>query len=261
MMRWNPSRYGQYASERSTPFFDLIAHLDAAAPRRVVDLGCGPGTLTAILAERWPDAEVVGVDSSREMLEAARELPDPPANLSFQQLDINDWAPGPADDVVVTNAALQWVPNHVELIERWLPQLPDGAWFAMQVPGNFRSRSHSIMREVAESDTWHARLSAVLRPVDVVAEPDDYLTQLLDADFAATAWETTYLHVLHGDDPVLDWVRGTWLRPILGALNTDESAAFEAELGERLRTAYPAGRHGTVYPFRRLFAVGVKGSR
>jgi trans-aconitate 2-methyltransferase len=257
-MRWNPARYGQYGSERSMPFFDLVGHVDAEHPRRVVDLGCGPGALTQSLAERWPDAEVVGIDSSAEMLEAAEELSDRPANLRFEHADIHDWQPGPHDDVVVTNAALQWVPDHRELLPGWLDALPRGATFAMQVPGNFRSPSHTILKEVADDPRWRDAVRPVIRDDDIVAEPGAYLQLMLEHCGRAIAWETSYQHLLPGDDPVLDWVRGTWLRPILGALDEERAAAFEAEAAPRLRAAYPRGRFGTVFPFRRIFAVGVK---
>nr|WP_223695275.1 trans-aconitate 2-methyltransferase [Leifsonia poae] len=256
-MRWNPTAYDRFDRERSLPFFDLVSRIRAEAPRRVVDLGCGPGSLTAALAERWPGSEVVGLDSSPDMLEKARGLPQAPATLHFELLDIAEWMPGPADDVVVTNAALQWVPNHRELLPVWLDALAAGAWFAVQVPGNFGADSHRLLRETAAEPRWSSRLAGVLRHEDAVGEPADYLALLLDAGFSAEAWETTYLQVLPGADPVLDWMRGTSLRPVLTVLGHD-AAAFEADLAPRLRGAYPAGPHGTVYPFRRLFAVGRK---
>ncbi|MFF1879819.1 trans-aconitate 2-methyltransferase [Leifsonia sp. NPDC058230] len=254
---WNPASYDRYQVERSRPFFDLVSRIDADSPRRVVDLGCGPGQLTETLARRWPDAEVVGFDSSPEILARARARDDAPANLSFDELDIGAWMPGASDDVVITNAALQWVPNHRELLPRWLEALPPGGWFAMQVPGNFGAASHRLLRETAAGPRWRDRLDGVLRHEDAVGEPDDYLATFLDAGYRTTAWETTYLQVLPGADPVLDWMRGTALRPVLSALG-DDGPDFEAELGARLRDAYPAGPHGTVFPFRRTFAVGVR---
>ncbi|MBW4095720.1 MAG: trans-aconitate 2-methyltransferase [Acidobacteria bacterium] len=240
------------------PFFDLTARIDIAAPRRVVDLGCGPGNLTATLARRWPEAEVVGVDSSAEMIQAARSMVDAPSNLSFALGSIDSWQPESGTDVVVSNAALQWVPGHQQLIENWLEELESGAWLAIQVPGNFRSPSHALMRELAESPLWAAKLAGVLRHDDTVGEPADYLNLLLDGGAKADAWETTYQQVLTGEQPVLNWVRGTGLRPILDALSPEDTAAFEATYAAQLAQAYPATTHGTVYPFRRLFAVGRK---
>lgn len=266
-MHWDPARYAAFADDRARPFHDLVAQVawsadDREAPRRVVDLGCGPGALTATLAERWPGAKVVGVDSSAEMLADAAVEADRFPNLSFAHGAIEDWMPGPEDDLVVTNAALQWVPSHVELLPRWFDAMPSGAWFAMQVPGNFDSPSHAVMRSVAATGPWASALTGVLR-ADPVLDPAGYLDLLLDAGFTAHAWETTYAQLLSGPDPVLDWVRGTGLRPALAALDAADptgglASAFTDEYAGALRQAYPAGAHGTVYPFRRVFAVGRK---
>ncbi|HEU5110719.1 MAG TPA: methyltransferase domain-containing protein, partial [Micromonosporaceae bacterium] len=131
---WDPATYLRFDDERSRPFADLVARIGARRPRAVVDLGCGPGTLTATLADRWPDAAVRGIDSSPEMIERASALGAP---VEFAVADLRDWRPGPDTDVVVTNAVLQWVPEHPRLLPGWLAALPSGAWFALQVPGNF----------------------------------------------------------------------------------------------------------------------------
>ena len=257
-MKWDPARYVQFGDYRDRPFFDLTARIHADAPRHVVDLGCGPGNLTATLAARWPGAAVEGLDSSAEMLAKSGAFAAAAGNLAFGPADITDWMPSPDTDVVVTNAALQWVPRHRELLPRWLAALRPGAWFALQVPGNFNAPSHTLMRALAGSDAWSGRLAGVLRHEDVVGEPAEYLELMLDAGCDADAWETTYLQLLPGTDPVLDWVRGTGLRPVLGALTDGEARRFEAEYARLLREAYPPGPHGTLFPFRRVFAVARK---
>ncbi|MFD5277699.1 trans-aconitate 2-methyltransferase [Pseudarthrobacter sp. NPDC058362] len=257
-MKWDPAKYVQFGGHRDRPFFDLTARIGAARPGLVVDLGCGPGNLTSSLAERWPEADVVGVDSSADMLDRAAPLSRQFPSLRFELRDIAAWEPAPGTDVVVSNAALQWVPGHQDLMRRWLSQLAPGSWFALQVPGNFDAPSHVLMRELAASAGWAPRLDGVLRGGDSAGNAADYLGILLDAGFEADAWETTYQQVLPGPDPVLQWVRGTALRPVLAALSAEESARFEDEYSAALRSAYPATRHGTVFPFRRVFAVGRK---
>ena len=224
---WEPGTYLHFNDFRERPFFDLTARIGAAAPARVVDLGCGPGNLTATLARRWPAAHVVGLDSSTEMIAAAREThgshgPGGPG-LHFAVADIADWVPGvdpfgtapdrtasdrTAPDVVVSNAALQWVPGHRALLTGWLAALHPGAWLGVQVPGNFTAPSHVIMRELAAGARWCKQLDGVLRHDDAVGEPAEYHELFLAAGARVEVWETTYLHLLPGSDPVLDWVRG-----------------------------------------------------
>jgi trans-aconitate 2-methyltransferase len=258
-MRWDPTQYARYAGERGRPFIDLVARIGAVAPRRVVDLGCGPGNLTELLCDRWPDATVEGVDSSPDMIAEATARG---GRASYRVGDIAGWTPDA--DVVIANAALQWVPTHRDLLREWSAALPAGGWLAFQVPGNFGAPSHALMREVAASPRWAPRVGGALRHADVVDTPIGYAALLLDAGLAVDAWETTYAHLLHGDDPVLEWVRGTGLRPILAALAASEAdaaasaadaAAFEAEYAARLREAYPATVHGTFLEFRRIFVV------
>ena len=255
---WDPAQYVQFGDYRQRPFFDLTGRVLADAPREVVDLGCGPGNLTATLAARWPSARVVGLDSSAEMLATAEQHRQTAPGLEFTLGDIASWLPSVFFLGVGLKVALQWVPGHPELLAGWLKALKPGAWFALQVPGNFTAASHTLMREVAESPKWAGKLAGVLRHDEAVAPPARYLEIMLDAGCVADAWETTYQQVLTGENPVLDWVRGAGLRPVLAALSPDEAAGFEAEYGARLADAYPATAHGTVYPFRRIFAVARK---
>jgi trans-aconitate 2-methyltransferase len=269
---WDPALYLRYGGERSRPFFDLLARVGAELPSYVVDMGCGPGQLTVMLAERWPSAAVCGVDNSPEMIEAARQLVPAAAvrtavsagsgatltshapGLSFMLDDIRHWKPQHLPDVIISNAVLQWVPDHRELIAGWVDQLADGGWLAFQVPGNFDQPSHAILRELAASARWRP----LLRDVELnrqTADPADYAELLARAGCEVDAWETTYLHILPGEDPVLEWYKGTGLRPVLAALDADQAADFLAEYGEQLRAAYPPASFGTMLPFRRVFAV------
>lgn len=256
-VHWDPEQYARYADERGRPFLDLLARVGASAPRRVVDLGCGPGPLTALLAERWPDAAVEGIDSSAEMIASAAALG---SRVGFRVGDAADWVMPADTDVLVSNATLQWVPEHRTLVPRWASALPPGGWLAFQVPDNFDSPSHVLMRTLAESPRWRSSLDGVLRHHDAVASAAEYADLLLGAGLAADVWETTYVHVLTGADPVLEWVRGTGLRPVLAALPDDERAEFEATYAAALREAYPPTPHGTLFGFRRIFAVGHRAS-
>jgi trans-aconitate 2-methyltransferase len=254
--RWDPQQYLRHAGERARPFADLLARVAADAPRRVLDLGCGEGALTASLAQRWPAAEVTGVDSSPEMLAAAAGHALP-GRLSFLPGDVRDWTPAGPVDVVVSNAVLHWVPGHAELLRRWAGWLSPGGWLAVQVPGNFRAPTHALLAELCRDPAWDGRLYDVAPDPDAVAEPAGYLEVLTGAGLSADVWETTYLHLLSGRDPVLSWVRGTVLRPVLARLDDREADELTGRYAAALRRAYPRGPDGTtVLPFRRVFAVG-----
>jgi trans-aconitate 2-methyltransferase len=255
---WDPDQYQHFGDERSRPFFDLLARVGAQGPGVVVDLGCGPGTLTAALARRWPGAVVRGIDSSAEMIEAARALPaDGGQRLSFAQGDVRDWEPDGGVDVIVSNAVLQWVPDHLAVLARWAGFLQPGGWLAFQIPGNYDQPSHAALRELASTDRWRSLLAGAQLNRQS-ADPAEYLDLLARAGFEVDAWETTYLHVLHGEDPVLDWYKGTGLRPVLAALRPDQAAEFLDEYRARMSQAYPAASYGTVFPFRRVFVVAVR---
>jgi trans-aconitate 2-methyltransferase len=263
---WDTTQYLRFGGERARPFFDLLARVAAENPGFVVDMGCGPGNLTVALAERWPSASVVGVDSSPEMIEAAQarvlyinnRAADAPG-LSFMRDDVRHWKPQALPDVIVSNAVLQWVPEHREVLADWAGWLTDGGWLAVQVPGNFDQPSHAIMRELADSPRWRPFLTDV-NLTRKSADPADYAGLLAEAGCEVDAWETTYLHILQGADPVLEWIKGTGLRPVLEVLDAEQAADFLAEYGELLRVAYPPQPFGMVFPFRRIFAVAHRAS-
>jgi trans-aconitate 2-methyltransferase len=249
---WDPGQYLRYAGERGRPFFDLVARVGAEAPRYVADLGCGPGNLTAALTDRWPAAEILGVDNSPEMITAAgAQARD---RLSFTLGNISDWRPERPLDVLVSNAALQWVPGHLDVIGRWPGLLAPGGWLAFQLPGNYDQPSHAILLDLVRSDRWAPLLSGVALNRQAHS-PEEYLDLLAGAGCRVDAWETTYLHVLPGQDPVTEWYRGTGLRPVLAALDPGQAERFLADYSQRVAKAYPAAPYGTVLPFRRVFVV------
>lgn len=264
---WDPQVYLRHAGHRTRPFLDLLARIPepsgTGSPLRIADLGCGPGNVTALLAERWPTAHITGYDNSPDMLRSAAAHAGPTpggGQLSFAQADIGDWTPDTTHDLIVSNAALQWVRGHADSFKSWLDALSPGGVLAFQVPGNFIAPSHALLGELCDSPRWRDRLQEHGRRYVYILEPYEYLQRLADLDCEVDAWETTYVQLLPGEDPVLDWVKGTALRPVLTALEDDEEAkeAFLTEYRDRLREAYPPGPNGTSFPFRRIFAVARK---
>lgn len=261
---WSPDRYLAYADERGRPFGELLGRIEAMRrsavdatpggelpdPRLVVDLGAGPATLTALLGERWPSARIIAVDSSPAMIERARRVP----GIETRLADLRDWEPPSPPDVIVTNAALQWVPGHLRLLESLVDSLAPSGVIGLQVPGNFDEPSHTIRAELAARDPYAAHVRDVAVPA--AHDARTYARALMALGCQVDAWETTYLHVLTGPDPVFDWVRGTGARPTLQALPDALRPRFEEEYRRRLREAYPADGAGRVIlPFRRVFAV------
>jgi trans-aconitate 2-methyltransferase len=256
---WDPSTYLRFAGERARPFTELVSRIDASRPGTVVDLGCGDGSTTATLAQRWPQAQVTGVDSSSSML-AAAVVHAVPGRLEFVAGDVRDWRPAGPVDVLLSNAVLHWVPGHGPLLARWAGGLAPGGWLAVQVPGNQSAPTHALLAGLVSAPRWAGRLApgddTVLDPAAVLT-PAGYLEVLSSAGLTADVWETTYLHLLTGEDPVLRWVSGTVLRPVLSRLSPADAEELTAEYAAALRTAYPARPDGTtVLPFRRVFAVG-----
>ncbi|GAB3298332.1 trans-aconitate 2-methyltransferase [Parasphingorhabdus pacifica] len=251
---WNPETYLAFSDHRVRPAHDLLARVGASSARRVVDLGCGAGNLTSLLTGRWPEATVEATDSSPEMVKAARSR-----GVDARLEDVRDWRPLPDTDVVLCNAVLQWIPEHLDLIRDWLPQLPHGAWFAFQVPGNYAAPSHALVRELVAEPEWQDLAEAVHGP-DVVPDPLVYADVLADLGATADVWETTYVQRLSGEDPVLDWISGTALRPLRSVLDEDRWQRFRGQLAPRLRSAYPQRSDGTTwFPFRRIFVVAHRG--
>jgi len=249
---WDPAQYLKFADHRLRPAVDLLNRIDAEGPARVYDLGAGAGNVTRLLKERWPDAQVTGVDGSREMLEkAAMAAP----HIQWEQADLATWKPSRPADVVYSNAALHWLDGHGRLFPDLLQALAPGGVLAVQMPRNFSAPSHTSITEAARSGPWRAKLEPLLRP-SPVAEPAFYFGLLAPRVATLDIWETEYLQVLEGANPVKEWTKGTWLKPLLDALQEPERSAFEASYGALVARAYPRQPDGrTLMPFRRMFIV------
>lgn len=250
---WSPEQYLKFAQPRLRPALDLMARLtfEAPRPRAIVDLGCGTGSITALLAARWPEADVTGIDSSAQML--AKAAADAPG-LRWVEASVDAWAASAPVDLLFSNAALQWVGGHDRLFPHLAGQIARGGVFAVQMPRNHQALSHTAITALARSDRWRDRLEPLIRETPV-HRPGDYFTWLQpfgDVDI----WETEYLQVLRGPDPVKEWTKGTFLRPFLQALDPVDAQAFEDAYAAALRPGYPARADGTtLFPFKRLFIV------
>lgn len=264
MPTWDPGQYARFGDERARPFIDLVNRIGASAPQVVVDLGCGNGPATMVLAERWPDARIIGVDNSEAMIEAATAH-DVDGRVEWVLGDLATWDPvsvGSPVDVITSNAALQWVDGHRDLLRPLVDALADDGWLAFQVPGNFGAASHRLMRSVGEEHPrWDVIEEALRRPAS--DDPEDYLAALAGPDTSVDVWESTYLHVLDPagaqENPVLEWVGGTGLRPVLEALTDEgERTAYLEAYAAELTAAHPRTPLGVVLPFRRIFAVAHK---
>jgi trans-aconitate 2-methyltransferase len=250
---WDDAQYLKFADERTRAARELLARVPPIAARRVVDLGCGPGNSTALLRERWPEARITGVDNSSEMLERARR--DHPA-IDWQQADAASFESREPPDVLFANALLQWLPDHALLLPRWFEQLQTGGVLALQMPHNFDQPSHRWMREL--QGPWSA-LTAGLRSASPVGSPAFYYDLLAPRASQVDLWQTTYEHVMPDASSIVEWVKGTGLRPYLEALQPAERPAFLEAYTRAIDAAYPARVDGKrLFSFPRLFIVAVR---
>ncbi len=254
MASWDPGQYLKFADHRLRPALDLMARIPPIEPRIVYDLGCGPGNITRMLAERWPGARVIGVDSSAEMLAKAR---DQAPGVELLQADLAGWSPPRPAGLLFSNATLQWLGDHATLFPRLMSFVAPGGALAVQMPRNFAAPSHALLRDTVEDAPWRERLARLQRH-DPVAAPQAYHRLLAPYAASVDIWEVEYLHRLTGPDPVVEWTKGTALRPFLDALSPAEQDAFLADYRRLVAAAYPPEADGaTLFPFRRLFIVAL----
>ena len=263
-MPWNPAQYLQFEGERLRPALDLLARVPLESPRKIIDLGCGSGNVTRLLAERWPDAQIVGVDSSPSMLQQARAATGD-SRIAFVAADLAQWQPETPVDLVYSNAALHWLPDHAAVFARVAAMVAPAGALAVQMPDNFRAPSHTLIADLARSERWQEKLAAIVRepPVAPAAAYFGWLAPLMPG---ADIWLTEYLQVLaprsDGEHPVAAWTKGTWLVPFLEALDEQERAEFLRDYMHRLAQHYPARPDGrTLFPFRRLFIIATRANR
>ncbi|WP_285425399.1 trans-aconitate 2-methyltransferase [Pseudomonas sp. efr-133-TYG-103a] len=254
-MSWSARQYSMFEQQRTRPVRDLVAAIPTTEVNVAVDLGCGPGNSTQVLAERFANATIRGVDSSDDMLKEARQrLPE----LSFELADIATWRPNQRFDVILANASLQWVPDHAELYPRLVNLLNPGGTLAVQTPDNLEEPAHRLAREIASSGPWADKIGSVRHPDRHPARA--YFEWLQPHCAEVDVWRTTYHHPLAGGhEAVVEWFKGSALRPYLQRLEEDEQSAFLETYLQAVSQAYPALADGTVLlPFPRLFVLATR---
>ncbi|MFQ5995879.1 MAG: methyltransferase domain-containing protein [Acidiferrobacterales bacterium] len=251
-MAWDPVQYRKFSSQRLRPAIELLNRLWLDNPTHVVDLGCGEGQVTKLLRERWPRSAITGIDSSADMLAvAAREEP----SVEWLRANINSWSAQQPVELVFSNAALHWLDDHASLFPRLARSVEPGGILAVSMPCNFDAPSHTVAADIASSGPWREKLVPVVRQ-HPVGDPAFYCELLAPLAQQLDIWETEYLQLLEGENPVAEWTKGSMLRPLLTALDDEERDAFEVEYRRRIAAAYPRGTDGvTLFPFRRLFIV------
>jgi trans-aconitate 2-methyltransferase len=264
-MTWEPAQYLKYSNERMRPALDLLARIPVVAPRNVIDLGCGAGNVTAMLAQRWPQARIIGVDNSAAMLARARRTPIAPDRVAWIEADLASYTPEVPADVVYSNAALHWLDDHPTLFPRLFASVAEGGALAVQMPDQVAAPSHVALAETAASARWRDRLGSVMRRAPV-APAAAYFRLLTPHAQQVDVWTTEYLHVLpaarDGEHPVVAWTKATALTPFLAELEADAQRAFLVDYTARIEAAYPALADGRVlFPFRRVFMVAVRTMR
>jgi len=253
---WNPSSYLRFGDERTRPAVDLASRIEIDAPDSVVDLGCGPGNSTAVLAGRWPSAHVLGLDSSPAMIDAASQ-----SHPSFEWIttDIAAWRPEHSVDVVFSNAALQWVPDHARVIPRLFGAVSPGGALAFQIPSSTYALVRTLIHEIALEGPWASRMESPLRAL-TMEQPGFYYDRLAPSARRVDVWETDYMHVMDGPDAIVEWIASTGLRPFLEALQTQsDRSLFRERLLQRVTDGYPVQADGRIlFPFRRTFVIAYR---
>lgn len=256
MPTWDANLYLQFANERTQPSLDLIARIAVSHPQRIIDLGCGPGNSTEMLRQRWSKADITGLDSSPEMIAAASKA-HPEAKWVLA--DAARWTADAPFDIVFSNAALQWVPNHAALFGHLLEQVTPRGVLAVQMPTHFQSPVHQLMLEIADAPMWQQRMHKAKNAL-VSEKPSFYYDVLQPLASRIDIWETEYFHIMESPESIVQWISGTGLRPFLEALEDEEQKLqFQEMLRAGVRRAYPRQKDGRVlFPFRRLFIVAYR---
>ena len=253
MPTWNPDQYLKFNDERTRPCRDLVARIALDNPKRIIDLGCGPGNSTQVLAEKWSQAEVTGFDSSEQMIQSAGEKYP---RQQWEVGDIRQWTARQPYDLVFSNAAYQWVPDHAVVMPRLLQQVVPGGFLAFQVPANINAPAHELMRSIAASPAWRSHFPETIREW-YAHDLAFYFDALAKGTSHLDLWTTEYVHILESPEAIVEWYKGTGLRPFLDHLKEDaDQKSFLADYLSVIEQAFPRRKDGRVlFPFKRLFVV------
>lgn len=255
MPTWNPTQYLQFGNERLRPALDLLGRIPLETPSTVYDLGCGPGTATVLLKERWPEAQITGLDSSTAMLARARELD---SEIAWHEVDLGTWEPDAPADLLFSNAVFHWLDNHDAIFPRLMSLLKPGGVLAIQMPNNYSAPSHTSITRTIQNGPWRAQLEPSHREFPV-GDATDYFRILHPHASNLDIWETTYMHILKGDNAVVEWTKGSTLRPILDRLDETAAQSFLDDYSALINQAYLQQKDGTTtLAFKRVFLIAVK---
>jgi trans-aconitate 2-methyltransferase len=252
MSKWDANQYLRFTDQRLRPAIDLLMHLPEFDAASIYDLGCGTGHITELIAKRWANAKVIGLDNSAEMLAKAKGI----GGIEWQQADLATWRPSTPIDLIYSNATLQWLPNHRELFPRLIKSIRKGGYLAVQMPHNHGAASHQAIIETAEKGPWSSTLTPLIASMPSAESPETYYELLRDFTDSLDIWETEYLQVLEGEYAVAEWTKGSVLKPLLDALEPNLREKFFSAYAKRVSSAYrrlPSGH--TLFPFRRIFII------
>lgn len=253
MADWNAGQYLKYEDERTRPSIDLIGRIPLPEATSCIDIGCGPGNSTELIVRRYPTAHIIGLDNSPDMLAKARErLPD----LHFEEADLAKWGTNERFDLIFANAVLQWLPDHPNLLKRFVSFLKDGGCLAVQMPNNLNEPSHQLMKQIAQEGPWAEKLTSAAKARETIGSFEDYYTWLRQAGCSVDIWQTTYVHPLDGAAAIVEWFKSTGLKPYLDPLPPEERSEYLQRYQAAITQAYPVQRDGKVLlRFPRLFFV------
>lgn len=254
--KWNSNLYLRFASERTQPARDLVQRIKLDDPARIIDLGCGPGNSTEVLSQRWPHAHIIGIDNSPEMIYAAQtNYPQ----RHWTTADMNFWVPSEPLSLIFSNAAIQWLDHHDYHLVRWMNSIESGGAFAFQIPSSNYALVRTIIHQISHAAKWTERLERARTSLTMHA-PSFYYDVLAPFSCTVELWETEYFHVLPNHAAIIEWMKGTGLRPFLNPLNETEQNEFLAELLHQVEMGYPNQLDGSVlFPFRRMFVIAYRG--